>query len=283
MNYGSVITGIGLELKSVAAEPAAPAINILRTYSKTRAGRALVKTKITGGLDSFLQTSFAENNITLWSTTNAATGTWMGTVGAGAGAFTGALPTNTNLYTVLKRSRYANVVTTVNQVVGQRNTEAMFFLGNIADQGGFFFISRFGFDTWTNGSRFFAGLHSATTVVSADPSTLNNTVGFCIDAADNGAISFLTRGTIATKAVTGFTAVSNKGYEIYIYALPNSTTIGWTIVDLTTLTENSGTATTNQPAVNTMLTAGILGSNGALATANAINLGINKIYIETQY
>jgi hypothetical protein len=44
-------------------------------------------------------------------------------------------------------------------------------------------------------------MHTATTVVSADPSALNNTVGFCIDAGDLGAISFLTRGT-ATKAAT---------------------------------------------------------------------------------
>jgi hypothetical protein len=40
---------------------------------------------------------------------------------------------------------------------------------------------------------FFAGMHTATTVISADPSALNNTVGFCVDAADNGLISFLTR------------------------------------------------------------------------------------------
>jgi hypothetical protein len=35
-------------------------------------------------------------------------------------------------------------------------------------------------------------MHTATTVISADPSALNNTVGFCVDAADNG-LSFLTR------------------------------------------------------------------------------------------
>jgi hypothetical protein len=30
---------------------------------------------------------------------------------------------------------------------------------------------------------------------------------------------FLTRGTVATKATTGFTIVSNKGYDLYIFAL----------------------------------------------------------------
>jgi hypothetical protein len=41
-------------------------------------------------------------------------------------------------------------------------------------------------------------MHTATTVVSADPS-LNNTVGFCIDAGDLEQL-VLTRGTAATKS-----------------------------------------------------------------------------------
>jgi hypothetical protein len=53
-----------------------------------------------------------------------------------------------------------------------------------------FFYARVGMDVWTNGGRFFSRMHTATTVISADPSALNNTVGFCVDAADNGLISF---------------------------------------------------------------------------------------------
>jgi hypothetical protein len=47
-----------------------------------------------------------------------------------------------------------------------------------------------------NGGRMFVG-HSNVTVVTNDPSSLNNTMGFCIDATDVGKISFLTRGTAA--------------------------------------------------------------------------------------
>jgi hypothetical protein len=32
--------------------------------------------------------------------------------------------------------------------------------------------------------KIFTGMHTATTVISADPSALNNTMGFCVDAAD---------------------------------------------------------------------------------------------------
>jgi hypothetical protein len=42
-------------------------------------------------------------------------------------------------------------------------------------------------------------------------------VGFCIDAGDLGAISFLTRGTAATKAATGLTMASAKGFDFYMF------------------------------------------------------------------
>jgi hypothetical protein len=55
-------------------------------------------------------------------------------------------------------------------------------------------------DMWRNGGRMFVGMHSNVTVVTNDPSSLNNTMGF-IDATDVGKISFLTRGTAATKQI----------------------------------------------------------------------------------
>jgi hypothetical protein len=44
------------------------------------------------------------------------------------------------VYTSVKRGRYSNVVTTLNQVLGQRNIEAMYMRGSIAGQGGFSFL-----------------------------------------------------------------------------------------------------------------------------------------------
>jgi hypothetical protein len=43
---------------------------------------------------------------------------------------------------------------------------------------------------WTNGGRFYGYAHTATTVISADPSALNNTMGFFVDAAGRECISF---------------------------------------------------------------------------------------------
>lgn len=268
----------------ITTEPSTPSAGNLALYSKSIAGKMFAKIKGASGLDTPLQNAFWQNNITMWNPTTATAGVWLGTAGAGAGTYSTALPTTTNQYTAMKRARWANVVTTTNQVLGQRNTEAMYMASpSNAGQGGFFFYARCGFDVWTNGGRFFAGFHSATTVVSADPSALNNTVGFCVDAADNGAISFLTRGTAATKASTGFTIVSNRGYNLYITCLPGTNTYYWRIVDIVAGTEASGTATATPPANNTMLTTGVLASNAALTTVTSIQLGLNRIYVETDY
>jgi hypothetical protein len=69
------------------------------------------------------------------------------------------------------------------------------------------------------------------------PSALNNTVGFCIDAGDLEQL-VLTRGTAATKAATGLTMASAKGFDFYMFCPPNSTTVSWRIVEINTGAEH---------------------------------------------
>lgn len=220
-----------------------------------------------------------------WALTTATGGLWIGTAGAGAGTYTTALPTDTNLYTSTKRARYANVVTTTNQVLGQRNTEAIFYRGSVVSgAGGFKFFARGGFDVWTNGSRFFAGMASGTTVISADPSLLANTVGFGVDASDNGLIYFITRNaSTVTRVSTGLTIVSNKGYDFNITCVAGGSSYDWSITDLNTGTTASGTATLTLPVNNTKLTVNFLASNGALTPVTSTQLGLCKMTIETDY
>lgn len=281
---GLVGTDTGIEMTGITAEPAAPAAGILRGYSRSIAGRMVPKVKGPSGMDTPLQSALWQNNVTMWNPTTATAGVWLGTVGSGAGTYSTGLPTATSRYTAMKRGLWANVVTTANQVLGQRNTEAMFMRGSVAGQGGFFFFARCGLDIWTNGGRLFAGMHGSTAVVTGDPSTAANTCGFAVDAADNGAISFLTRdGTGATKAATGLTMTSGKGYDVYMFCAPNDTKIGWRIVDFNTGTEVSGAATANLPVNTTLLTAGVLASNAALTPVNAVQLALNRLYVETDY
>jgi hypothetical protein len=267
-----------------STDPSTPASGFLAFYAKQIAGRMFPKVKGPSGLDYPLQASLWQNNITWWNPSSVTAGVWVDTVGAGAGTYSFKLPTTTSIYTSMRRGAWANVVTTTNQVLGQRGTEAMFMRGSATGQGGFFFYARAGLDVWTNGGRFFAGMHTATTVISADPSALANTCGFMSDAADNGLIYFGTRdGATSNKTSTGFTIVTGKGYDLYMFAAPNGSSISWRIVDFNAGTEASGTTSTNLPVNTTLLTAGVLASNAALTPVTSINLGVNRIYIETDY
>jgi hypothetical protein len=122
-----ILTGIdaGIILGVITTEPPVPAVGTLQIYSKLIAGKGVLKVKGPSGLDFPLQTAFWQNN-TMWNPTTATAGVWLETIGSGAGTYSTALPTITSVYTSIKRGRWANVVTTANQVLGIRNAELMY-------------------------------------------------------------------------------------------------------------------------------------------------------------
>lgn len=271
-----------VSLTGVTTEPSAPSTGQLKIYSKEIAGKMFPKTVGPSGIDSPLQNAFWQNNICIWQPTTASNGLWLGTAPASAGTYATVLPTSTSLYTAMKRGRWSNIATTANQVLTQRSLELMYFLGNSAGMGGFFFYTRMGFDTWTDGGRLFAGLFNGNSLIQSDPSTVNNNIGFAVDVADNGLIYFQTKGTgAAVRTSTGFTITSGSGYDMYIFAAPNSTTVSWRILEINTGTEATGSSAVSGPAVNVMMMAGIQASNAALTSVNDIQLCINRIYVET--
>lgn len=280
-------TNTSMLFSAITTEPSAPPASTLRIYSKNISGRILPKWVGPAGLDTIFQPAFFGNNITMWNPTTATAGVWLGTAGAGAGTYSTQLPTFTNRYTSAKRGRWANVVTTANQVLGQRNTEAMYFRGSISGAGGFFFFARFGFDTWTAGGRLFVGMHTSTAVVSANPSAATNIVGFGIDAGDT-AITFMHNdgtGTAVKETIAGQPALANNnGYDAYIFCKPNDSEVFYRLVDINTNTEIvNASVTIDLPVATTGLTAGALASNAALTPVNSIILGLNRIYVETDY
>lgn len=280
-------TNTSMLLSAITTEPLSPTGQTLRIYSKNISGRIMPKWVGPSGLDTIFQPAFFGNNITMWNTTNATAGVWLGTVGIGAGTYTTQLPTFTNRYTSTKRGRYANVVTTANQVLGQRNTEAMYFRGSISGTGGFYFFARFGFDNWTAGGRLFVGMHTATTVVSANPSLSLNIAGFGIDAGDT-AITFMhndstgvaVKDTIASQPALA----SNNGYDAYVFCAPNDSVVYYRLVDINTGVEIINASTNIDLPTSTIgLSAGVLASNAALTPVTSINIGLNRVYVETDY
>lgn len=278
-----------LLIQSISNEPTPPNPGLLRIYTKEVAGRLLPKWVGPAGIDTPFQPALFSNNVVTWTNTSATAGLWMGTVGAGAGTFNNTLPSFTNIYTSLRRARYANVVTTTNQILGQRGTEAMYFRGSIPSTGGFFFFCRFGFDAWTTGGRLFVGLSSNTTgaMIQANPSATVNTLGFGIDAGDT-AITFMHNdgtGTATKETIAGQPALAtNNGYDAWIYAKPNDSTVYFRLSNINTQSEIiNSSVSIDLPISTTGLAPTALASNAALTTVSAIMLGVNRIYVETDF
>lgn len=273
-----------LRMTGITTEPTAPADGLLNIYSKAVCGKMMLKQIGPSGLDTPLQNAIWQNNTVLF-TPGAAAGVWQGTSGSNLGVPTIALPTTTNLATALRRSLFPTVVTTLNQQVGTR-TEAMFFRGNIAGMGGFFMATRFMLSNWTTGDRLFVGFSSvATSVVTVEPSSLLNILGFGIDAADT-AITFMHNdgtGTCTKDAIAGQPALAiNNGYVAYIFCKPNDSTVYYRLDNLLTgavLIDTS--ATTDLPVNTTPLVCQAIIGNAANTAVNAASIGINRIYIET--
>ncbi|MEO6109720.1 MAG: hypothetical protein ABIP50_01775 [Candidatus Saccharimonadales bacterium] len=280
-------TNTSMLIQSITTEPAVAPAGVLRIYSKNVSGRIVPKWVGPAGLDSVFQPALFGNNIVMWTNTSATAGLWTGTVGAAAGTFANTLPTFTNVYTSVRRARYANVITTTNQILGQRGSEAMYFRGSISSTGGFFFFARFGLDVWTTGGRLFVGMHTSTTVVSADPSASLNILGFGIDAG-NTAITFMHNdgsGTATKDTIAGQpTLANNNGYDAYIFCKPNDSVVYYRLVDINTQTEIINSSTNlDLPVSTTGLTPGVLASNAALTPVTSIAIGLNRIYVETDF
>jgi len=227
-------------------------------------------------------------NIVLWTHSTATNGNMLGSTLTGNGSFGPAVPTAAgSIWAGMARSLYANVVTTLNQVLGVRTGESIFHVGSVAGKGGFTYRARLGMEVWNNSGRFFAGICAGTSlVVTANPSTNNNSCGFCVDDNDSGLISFVTRnGTTTTKTSTGKTMVSGAAFDIEIIVAPNGATAAWSIREINTLanTAATGTASATLPDNTTMMGACVLASNAALATATAVQIGVVTIYVQTDY
>ena len=272
-------------LTGVSATPAAPASGTLRVYSQAISGKMQLMKVGPAGDNESLQAALWQNNTVLW-TPGAAVGNFQGSVGVTLGTAAIVLPTTTNIYTSMRRSTFATIVTTLNQQVGIR-TENMFWRGNIAGQGGFLFICRFGLTTWTSTDRLFVGLTSGTsTVVTVNASTVASTIGFVIDTADT-AITFLhtdgtpttTKDTIASQPALA----SNNAYDAYIYCKPNDSTVYYRLDNaLTGTTLIDSSTTTTIPVNTTMLSAqAIIGNGPTNTTVGAATIGVNRMYIET--
>jgi hypothetical protein len=281
------------------ADPAAPATDNLRVYAKKVSGRMLLKIKGPSGLDSPLQPALFGNNIALWAPNSAAvgTGTGFGTIWQSNGTVSHPVPVTTApaMSNQIHRTRYANIVTATNQVLGPKvntTSENDFWIGNAAGLGGFFFNTRFVVDLWPASTvRIFAGLSSSTTAVVASDTVAGDVVGLWHDTTDpaTGANSFnlVTRNnTTTTKtsiALSNAIAAGNS-YDFFMFVKPNDTTVYYRLDDIVNGVTYEGSSATTLPRNTIFMGPQVEMSNG---TANTVvtttAIGVARIYLESDH
>jgi hypothetical protein len=276
-----------LNLKTITTEPAAPAAGTLNVYSKSISGRVMPKWKGPAGLDTIAQPAIFQNNIVAWFP-HLTSGTWIGSTFTAITAGAAVLPTTTNLYTMLRRSTFTSATgaNTQNSI----RSESMFYRGNATGIGGFFFFCRFGFTTWTANNRAFTGMTAGTTAVTTvNPSTLTNIAGFGIDQGGtqwqwmhNDAA-----GSATVVSLPAHTAVAtNRAYDAFIFCKANDSVVYYRLDDISSgapVTIIDSSVSTDLPVNTTALNAHAAIGSGSNVGAAAAVLGVNRIYVETDF
>lgn len=279
------------------ADPATPATGSLRFYSQSFAGRMLPKFITASGVDVTLQPALFGNAMQLFSPAGSTVGTGVNPFGA-VWTSNGTVSTPTPVTTApaianqMRRTRYANIVTTTNQQLGPRCNAAdqqQFWRGNAAGLGGFFFFSRFIVELIPAATvRIFAGLTgaSATASVCISDTVVNDTCGLWHDTTDSLTTFNLVTRNQATTTKTAMTVANSiaagNAYDFFMWCAPNGATIFAQLYDINNnLTVTANTATT-LPTATVFMQPQVQMSNGtANITVTTVAIGVVKIYVES--
>jgi hypothetical protein len=267
--------GMPMPATSAAAVRAA-STDSLTFFARKIAGRMTPKYIGPSGVDQILQDKISTNKYCMYLPNNGATvGLNYGIAWTSGGTVSHPTPSSAApaAYNQMKRTRWANVVTTTNQVLGIRTAaaEKIFWRGNAAGLGGWNFHARYLIGLWPASTcRIFAGLNSSTAGLVASDALAGDLCGFWHDttmAANR--LDFVCRDNVTTSTVA-ITLPANiaagQAYDIYIWAPPNGSSIGYRIEDnITGAVIAEGTQTANLPRNTIFLGPELAMSNG---TAN---------------
>lgn len=276
--------------------PTAPASNFAKMWFKSIANRATPKWMAPSGVDQILQDSIYDNNWCLYLPNNGTTvglnygiaWTSAGTVSHPTPATTAPAKTNQ-----MKRTRWANVVTTTNQVLGLTTAaaEKTFWRGNAAGLGGFFFHCRFIVELWPAATvRLFVGLSDQTTNPVASDTLAGNCCGLWHDTTEAATVlNFVRRdGTTATKTAITLTEALQAGssFDFYMYAPPNGSAINYALYDIKNDVWRAvdQAITTNLPSSTAFMGPCAAMSNGtANVTVTTTAFGCARLYCQSDF
>ncbi|HKX73574.1 MAG TPA: hypothetical protein VJM32_06145 [Candidatus Saccharimonadales bacterium] len=277
----------GITMVGITSEPGAPATGSLHIYSKSIAGRMMLKMKGPSGLDTPLQPALFGNNIAMLLPSSGTAVTTWGMGNTATGTVSNPAIASTTLKTSMRRIQITSAAT-ASAGANTRSPQTMVWRGNAAGLGGYFYQSRVSTNTTTVAtSSFFTGLHSATTALSGAtlPSALVNMIGIGWDDADaNLKMMHNDASGTATEIDLGANFPKNNAaavYELTLFCAPNGTDVHYRVVRLDTNVEATGTINSNYPTSSTFLAHHAHMSNGS--TAAAVILEVMRVYLESDY
>lgn len=253
---------LAMRLPAVGATAltAAPA-DTLKIFARKVAGRMTLKYIGASGVDQAVQDKISENRNGFYLPNNGtAVGLNLGIGWTSAGTVSHPTPSSTApaIYNQQKRTRWANIVTTTNQLLGLRTAtaEKSYWRGNAAGLGGFNFHARFGIGLWPAATvRLFVGLNDSNAGWVASDTLTGNGCGLWHDTTEAATVlNFVTRnGTTATKAaITLATALAaGQCFDFWMWSAPNGSEIWYRLVELNTGTLLVDTSTTTTIPLNT--------------------------------
>ena len=166
-----------------------------------------------------------------------------------------------------------------------------FWRGSSAGLGGFFFFCRYVVELWpADTCRIFVGLSDSTTaqVILDIASMTGNFAAFAHDTTDGANVLwFITRNGSTTHKTTinGATIAAGQGFDFFMFAKPNDSTIYYRVDDINggvTLVDTS--ETNNLPTVTVFMGPQIHMSNGTANTiVTTVAPSINRVYIESDH
>lgn len=278
------------------ALPTTPSSGFAKLWFKSIANRTTPKWMGANGVDHILQDFLSDNNWCLYLPNNGTTvGLNYGIAWTSAGTVSHPTPSSTAPAKTnqMKRTRWANVVTTTNQVLGLTTgaAEKTFWRGNAAGLGGFFFHCRFIVELWPAATvRLFVGLSDQTTNPVASDTLAGNCAGLWHDTTEAATVlNFVRRdGTTATKTAITLTEALQAGssFDFYMYAPPNGSAINYALYDIKNdvWRATDQAITTNLPTNTAFMGPCAAMSNGtANITVTTTAIGIARLYCQSDF
>lgn len=275
-----------------AKEPPTPLSGHLTMYANTFANKIVPQFMDSNGLANGIQTALYGQNVALIAP---GTGSVLTSVGCGArsvnigtsASITSPVPTNSNAVLAMK-SIQISTGSTATGLLSLTTTDRFLWRGNADKLGGFFVVMRVAFTATSNDLRVFLGLSGTDPTSNVELSTVNNSIGVCLDSTDSVWQISSRNSTTTTKTpfpneLTRSTVFNdaNSIWDVYFYAKPNDSTIYVMIFNPYTnqIVLETQAITSTLPS-NTVFLSPMLCLSSTTGTA-AKTMRVNKIYMET--